>query len=87
MWGGKSLPVGRSKPKIDNVAYNNNLKVYYIELDTLDTNVWDELREKYSISGTPTTVYFKNGTKTDSIVGDQSEEKIKKFFKKNNLIK
>ena len=75
------------KPRIDNVAYNNNLKVYYIELDTLDTNVWDELREKYSISGTPTTVYFKNGTKIDSIVGDQSEENIKQFFKKNNLIK
>lgn len=75
------------KPKLNEVIKKYNLKIYAIDLENLDDKQYEKIKNKTFISGTPTTVYFKNGKKEDKITGDKSKEKLINFLKKAEYIK
>lgn len=77
------------KPKLEEVANEYKINIYYIEVDSLN----DEEREKFSsyinYSSTPVTVFLKNGeesTVANRINGDASKDKIEKKLKSNGFI-
>lgn len=79
------------KPKLKDVAKKYKVKVYYIDIDLLDDDEYDELDSYLSMgnSGTPLTIFLKNGdesTVANRIKGDTSKEKIVKKLKSNGFI-
>ena len=77
------------KPKIARVANDRKLNVYYIDVDLLSDKENDEFKKYISYSGTPATVFIKNGEETSAatrINGDASIEKIEKKLKSNGFI-
>ena len=77
------------KPKLEKVANEFNIKIYYLETDLLDKDTYDELKKSFSFSGTPTTVFIINGeekTAATRINGDVSREKIINKLKSNGFI-
>ena len=77
------------KPKLEKVANEFNIKIYYLETDLLDEDTYKELKKNFSFSGTPTTVFITNGeekTAATRINGDVSREKIISKLKSNGFI-
>ena len=77
------------KPKIEKVANNHKLNIYYIDADLLSDKEYDEFKSYISFDGTPATVFMKNGEETSAatrINGDSSIEKIEKKLKSNGFI-
>ncbi len=78
------------KPKIEDVANEYKIKVYYIDISKLNKEEENELKKIANYSGTPTTAFIDEGedlgTQTH-IDGDVSIERIKKSFKNNGYIK
>ena len=75
------------KPKVEKVAKENRITVYYIDTDTLSNK--DEFLNEFNLDGaTPITLFFKNGKETllNRIEGDTSPKKIKDQFKKMGFI-
>ncbi len=78
------------KPKLETVANDEKVSVYYIEYDLLNKEEAENFNKRISFSGTPTTVFFKNGeekTAATRINGSASIEKIKAKLKSNGFIK
>ena len=77
------------KPKVKEVANNNKVIIYYIEynmLSDVDKNTFDN----YVIfSGTPTTVFFKNGLELIDlkIEGNITIKKLENTLINNGYIK
>ena len=77
------------KPKLKDVANKYKLNIYYIEVDLLNEDEAKELKSKISYTGTPVTVFLKNGeekTAANRINGDASKDKIVKKLKNNGFI-
>lgn len=79
------------KPKLEDVANEYKIDVYYIDIDLLDEDEYNELNSRLSFatSGTPLTIFLKNGeeaTVANRIKGDASKEKIIKKLKSNDFI-
>lgn len=79
------------KPKLEDVANEYKIDVYYIDIDLLDEDEYDELNSRLSFaaSGTPLTIFLKNGEETtvaNRIKGDSSKDKIIKKLKSNGFI-
>lgn len=77
------------KPKIEDVANEYKINVYYIDVDLLDSEETSKLKSYVSYSGTPATVFIKDGKETSAatrINGDASKEKIIKKLKSNGFI-
>ena len=79
------------KPKLKDVAKKYKVNVYYIDIDLLDEDEYDELDSYLSMgsSGTPLTIFLINGkesTVANRIKGDTSKEKIIKKLKSNGFI-
>ena len=79
------------KPKLKDVAKKYKVEIYYIDIDLLEEDEYDELDSYLSIgsSGTPLTIFLKNGdesTVANRIKGDTSKEKIVKKLKSNGFI-
>ena len=77
------------KPKIEKVANNHKLNIYYIDVDLLSDEDYDSFKSYISFDGTPATVFIKNGEETSAatrINGDASTEKIEKKLKSNGFI-
>lgn len=77
------------KPKIESVANKKKLDIYYIDVDLLSDNEYDEFKTYISFDGTPATVFIKDGEETSAatrINGDASIEKIEKKLKSNGFI-
>lgn len=75
------------KPKVEKIAKENRITVYYIDTDTLSNK--DEFLNEFNLDGaTPITLFFKNGKETllNRIEGDTSPKKIKDQFKKMGFI-
>lgn len=75
------------KPKVEKVAEENDITVYYIDTDTLSNK--DEFLTEFNLDGaTPITLFFKEGKETllNRIEGDTSPKKIKDQFKKMGFI-
>lgn len=78
------------KPKLEHVASNYKLMVYYIDVDLLSDDEKNSLKEKFNYSATPTTIFVVDGeekTAATRINGDASEEKILNKFKSNGFVK
>ena len=79
------------KPKLEEIANEHKIKVYYIDVDLLNEDEYANLdsRLSFSSSGTPLTIFLKNGeesTVANRIRGDASREKIINKFKSNGFI-
>ena len=79
------------KPKLKDVAKKYKLHVYYIDVDLLDEDEYDELNYylSFASSGTPITIFLKDGnesTVANRIKGDSSKDKIVKKLKSNGFI-
>lgn len=79
------------KPKLKKVANEYKINVYYIDVDLLEKEEYNDLNSRLSFatSGTPLTLFLKDGeesTVATRIKGDASEEKIVKKLKSNGFI-
>ena len=77
------------KPKVEKVANNNKVVVYYIEYNMLSENDKNIFNGYVEFSGTPTTVFFRDGLEVIGarINGDTSEDRIESIFRDNGYIK
>ena len=78
------------KPKLKEVLRDNNIIAYEIATDKLSNKEKAEFNDIANISGTPTTIFIKNGeeaTTTNRIVGDVTTEKIINKLKSQGYIK
>ena len=79
------------KPKLKDVSNEYEIDVYYIDVDLLEEDEYNELNSRLSFktSGTPLTIFLKNGEETtvaNRIQGDSSKDKIIKKLKSNGFI-
>lgn len=80
------------KPKLDKVAKEYKVNIYYIDVDLLKEDEFNALEEKihFEDAGTPVTLFIKNGQESSAatrINGDASSEKIVKKLKSNGFLK
>lgn len=79
------------KPRLKDVLAKYDINAYEIALDKLSDDEKKVFNEIANVSGTPNTVFFKNGeetTTTNRLVGDiQDEETIVTRFKALGFIK
>lgn len=75
------------KPKLNEVAKENGITIYYIDVDKYDE---EEFSNLISFDGsTPTTIFVKNGeeeTTSNRINGDVTKSKIIEKLKSNGFI-
>ena len=78
------------KPKVEQIAKKNNIKVYYIDYDEEEEKEINSFFEKYNLDGsTPITIFIKDGQETsilNRLEGDVDREQIIERFKKMDLI-
>lgn len=77
------------KPKLEEVANEYKINIYYIEVDLLDDEERDKFSSYINFSSTPVTVFLKNGeesTVANRINGDASKDKIENKLKSNGFI-
>ena len=76
------------KPKVEEVANNNKVIIYYIEYNMLSENEKNTFNGYVEFLGTPTTVFFKDGTELvdAKIEGDTTSKKIESILKDNGYI-
>lgn len=78
------------KPKVEKIANDYRIKIYYMEVDLLDNTQRTAFSKIIHYDGTPTTVFFVDGeekTAATRINGDASSEKIIKKLKSNGFVK
>ena len=79
------------KPKLQKVANQYNIKIYYTNIDTYNKDELNDFNSRITFDGgTPVTLFIKNGeekTTATRIIGDVSSEKIIDKLKKNDFIK
>ena len=77
------------KPKLEAVANEYKMEIYYIDIDLLSKSKRDELGDRLNFDATPITMFIKNGEETSvatRIEGDASKEKIISKLKSNGFI-
>jgi len=79
------------KPKLKDVANEYKLNVYYIDVDLLEEEEYNNLNSylSFKTAGTPVTLFLLNGeekTVANRIKGDSSKDKIIKKLKSNGFI-
>lgn len=77
------------KPKLEAVAKEYKLEIYYIDIDLLSKEKRNDLGDKFNFDSTPITEFIKNGEETSvatRIEGDTSKEKIISKLKSNGFI-
>ena len=78
------------KPKLERIAKEYKIDMYYIQVDLIDEDDKEKFNSYFSYSGTPETVFIRNGeerTAASRINGNASIEKIKTKLKANGWIK
>lgn len=77
------------KPKLEDMANKHKVEIYYIDVDLLDEDEYNNLIKYINFSSTPVTVFLKNGeekTAVNRINGDASRDKIERKLKSNGFI-
>ena len=78
------------KPKLENVAKDYGIDLYYIDIDKYSEEEQDEFEKIINFNdSTPTTVFLKNGKETTAsnrINGDVSTSRIIDKLKSNDFI-
>ena len=78
------------KPKLENVLKKHKLKAYFIEKDLLNEDERTRLNNIANISGTPTTIFIKDGEEENvahRLVGNRDESVIEERLKNLGYIK
>jgi len=87
------------KPQVNEVARENNLTVYYLDVDNLSEEEFydihdniNALKDEYSsdnnaVLPTPTTVIFKNNTEIVSEVGNIGYDGFMNLLKNSGMVK
>ena len=78
------------KPKLKKISNEYNIKIYYIDTDTIDKNNYEEFKKQLNFDGsTPVTIFIKDGqekTTATRINGDASSRTIISKLKTNDFI-
>ncbi len=78
------------KPKLEEVAQENGIDLYFIDIDKYSEEEQDEFEKILNFNDTtPTTVFLKEGKETTTsnrLVGDVSTSKIVDKLKSNGFI-
>lgn len=77
------------KPTITKVLKDNNIEAYNLNLTYINKKDFNKFNDKYAFSGTPTTMFFKNGKEIFSsrLVGNISSSKLTNVLKRLDYIK
>ena len=75
------------EPKLNEIVESLSIKIYGLNTAELSSEEYAIIKNKTFITGTPTTVYFKDGKFEDSLVGNKNVEDVLNFLKNNNIIK
>lgn len=68
------------EPKLNKVISDYDLNVFALNLANLSDKEYAIVKNKTFISGTPTTVYIKEGKYDSKIIGDKDEQQIIDFL-------
>lgn len=69
------------EPILNSVIDYYNLEIYSINVATLTDDQYSKLKNKTFVSGTPTTVVFKDGiTQSKKLVGSKDEQTVIDFL-------
>lgn len=78
------------KPKLKKMSNQYEIKIYYIDTDTIDKDNYDEFKKQLNFDGsTPVTLFIKDGeekTTATRINGDASSRTIISKLKTNGFI-
>ena len=77
------------KPKVEEIANNYKLIIYYIEYDLLSEDSKNIFNSYVDFSGTPTTLFYNNGEELfdNRISGNVSSDRLINILRTNNYIK
>lgn len=81
------------KPIIDEIAYDENINIYYLDITKLTDSEYNQLInsvdffENNTKWGTPTTLIVKDSSTVDYLAGYSSKGVTLSFYKKNSIIK
>lgn len=79
------------KTTMKDVVKKHNVTIHYIDISKLNSTELAKLRNKFSFTGTPTTIFVEDGKEKDAqfnrINGAKDYDTIIKRLKKNNYIK
>lgn len=70
------------EPKLNKVISDYDLTIYALNLANLSEKEYAVVKNKTFVNGTPTTIFIEDGAKSESLIGDKSEEKILEFLVK-----
>lgn len=70
------------EPKLNNIISTYDLTIYALNLAELSEKEYAIVKNKTFVSGTPTTIFFKEGVKEESLTGNKNDEEIFKFLVK-----
>lgn len=68
------------EPKLNKLIKEFNLEVYALNLANVTDKEYAIIKNKTFISGTPSTIFFKNGKYEDKLEGNKDKNKIIEFL-------
>lgn len=74
------------EPKLNEIITYYNLEIYALNLADLSEKEYSSVKNKTFVSGTPTTVYIKEGKYNSKMVGDKDEQSIIEFLVESNYL-
>lgn len=77
------------KGTMESFIKEYQIEIFYIDISKLSEDEYNYLKSQVSFSGTPTTVFFKDGLLTsyyNRIDGAESYSKVVDIYKNNNYI-
>lgn len=77
------------RPTLEKFIKEYNVDVKYIDLDKLTDEEESDLMNEFPITGTPTTIFVKNGEEKDTynrIVGNKKFSQTEEAYKDNGYI-
>lgn len=75
------------EPKVNKIIKEYNLEIYSLNLADLSEKEYAVVKNKTFVTGTPTTVFIKEGKYENKLVGDKEEEEIFKFLVDSEYLK
>lgn len=76
------------EPTLNKIISYYNLEIYSINLANITDDEYSKIENKTYITGTPTTVVFKDGvTQTKKLIGDRDTETVLEFLVRYNYLK
>lgn len=75
------------EPKVNKIIKEYNLEIYSLNLADLSEKEYAVVKNKTFVTGTPTTVFIKEGKYENKLVGDKEEEDIFEFLVDSEYLK